>query len=61
MKTIMNVLTVLSFVLYFVCIAVLHFRVGSDTVNLVCDAYLVLMFIVYGYYGLKFWFNTLDN
>lgn len=57
----MNVLTVLSFVLYFVCIAVLHFRVGSDTVNLVCDAYLVLMFIVYGYYGLKFWFNTLDN
>lgn len=58
MKTILGVL---SFVLYFVCIAVLHFRLGDDLTNLVCDVYLVLMFLVYGYYGTRIWWETLDK
>lgn len=61
MKTIINSLSVLSFVLYFVCVVVLHFKLGNDTVNLVCDIYLVVIAIVYGYYGLKIWWETLDK
>lgn len=61
MKTIFNGLTVLSFVLYFMCVVVLHFKLGDDTTNLVCDIYLVFMAIVYGYYGLKIWWETLDK
>lgn len=61
MKTIFNGLTVLSFVLYFLCVAVIHFKLGDDTINLVCDVYLVLMAIVYGYYGTKIWWETLDK
>ena len=61
MKTIMNGLSVLSFVLYFLCVLVLHFKLGDDTVNLVCDIYLVLMAVVYGYFSLKIWWKTLDK
>ena len=61
MKTIMSSLSVLSFVLYFICVLVLHFRLGNDVVNLVCDIYLVVMVVVYGYYGTKIWWETLDK
>ena len=61
MKTIMSGLLILSFVLYFLCVVVLHFKLGNDTVNLVCDIYLVVMVVVYGYYGTKIWWETLDK
>lgn len=61
MKTIMSGLSILSFVLYFLCVVVLHFKLGNDTVNLVCDIYLVVMVVVYGYYGTKIWWETLDK
>lgn len=61
MKTIMSVLSILSFVLYFLCVVVLHFKLGNDTVNLVCDIYLVVMVVVYGYYGTKIWWETLNK